>query len=64
MLLSGLLTSIMQKCLIAMNLLVSGIGYLYGLIYERTGSYLSVMIAMIAASVYSIVILARILKKN
>ena len=56
--------AIMQKCLIAMNLLVSGIGYLYGLIYERTGSYLSVMIAMIAASVYSIVILARILKKN
>lgn len=56
--------AIMQKCLIAMNLLVSGIGYLYGLIYERTGSYLSVMITMIVASLYSIVILARILKKN
>ncbi len=56
--------AIMQRSLLAMNLLVSGIGYLYGLIYERTDSYLSVMIAMIAATAYSIVILARILKKK
>ncbi len=56
--------AIMQKCLVAVNLLVSGIGYVYGLVFERTGTYLPVMVTMMVATAYSIVILAKMLKRS